>query len=236
MNLKNKTAHKGDIFFILTLCAVLFSGKIYASPEDVASKPVYISASILEVILKHPDTNDEIVIKRNQDRQATIERAYSRVARGKINPMYPFKPYNVETIGELEVIDYLKKISAGNTDIVIIDTRKRSWYSINGHIPLSINIPAKKFRNEYSSMEYMEEIFGILIGGRLLDFTYAKTLVLYCNGIWCGKTPSVIKKLLSYGYPSEKLKYYRGGMQSWKSLGLPVIKNYVKPSDAFSDY
>ena len=233
MNLKNKTAHRGDIFFILTLCAVLFSGEIFAESDDLASKPVYITPGVLEVILKDPDTNAKVVIKRNQDRQATIERAYNRVSRGKINPMHPFKPYNVETIGELEVIEYLKKISAGDSDIVVIDTRKKTWYSINGHIPLSINIPAKKFRNEYSSLEYFEEIFGILIGGKMLDFTYAKTLVLYCNGIWCGKTPSVIKKLLSYGYPSEKLKYYRGGMQSWKSLGLPVIKKYVDHDDSF---
>ena len=29
--------------------------------------------------------------------------------------------------------------------------------------------------------------------------------------------------LLKMGYPPEKLKYYRGGMQAWTSLGLTVV-------------
>jgi hypothetical protein len=29
--------------------------------------------------------------------------------------------------------------------------------------------------------------------------------------------------LLALGYPAHKLKWYRGGMQSWKSLGLTTV-------------
>ena len=53
-----------------------------------------------------------------------------------------------------------------------------------------------------------------------LDFTNAKELMLYCNGLWCGQSPRAIRNLLAAGYPAEKLFYYRGGMQAWLSVGL----------------
>ena len=57
----------------------------------------------------------------------------------------------------------------------------------------------------------------------LWNFAGAKTLVFYCNGPWCGQSPTNIKQLLSLGYPAHKLKWYRGGIQAWKSLGLTTV-------------
>ena len=59
---------------------------------------------------------------------------------------------------------------------------------------------------------------------RLFSFKRAKTLVFFCNGPWCGQSPTNIRVLLKHGYPPHKLKYYRGGMQMWESLGLTTIK------------
>ena len=50
-----------------------------------------------------------------------------------------------------------------------------------------------------------------------------RTLVLFCNGMWCGQSPNNILNLLRFGYPAEKLKWYRGGMQDWEILGLTTI-------------
>jgi rhodanese-related sulfurtransferase len=47
--------------------------------------------------------------------------------------------------------------------------------------------------------------------------------VFYCNGPWCGQAPTNIKQLLALGYPAHKLKWYRGGMQDWKMLGLTTV-------------
>ncbi len=58
----------------------------------------------------------------------------------------------------------------------------------------------------------------------IFDFSDAKTLVLYCNGMWCGQSPASIKTLLSFGYPAHKIKWYRGGMQDWEVLGLTSVK------------
>jgi rhodanese-related sulfurtransferase len=58
----------------------------------------------------------------------------------------------------------------------------------------------------------------------LWNFGAAKTLVFYCNGPWCGQSPTNIRALLEYGYPAHKLKWYRGGMQAWEQLGFTTVK------------
>ena len=55
------------------------------------------------------------------------------------------------------------------------------------------------------------------------DFSEAKDILLWCNGMWCGQSPRAIKGLLAMGYPAEKIFYYRSGMQSWQLLGLSVV-------------
>ncbi len=55
------------------------------------------------------------------------------------------------------------------------------------------------------------------------NFDNAKTLVLFCNGSWCGQSPTTIKELLKIGYPAHKILWYRGGMQDWQSLGLTTL-------------
>jgi rhodanese-related sulfurtransferase len=55
------------------------------------------------------------------------------------------------------------------------------------------------------------------------DFTDAKELVVWCNGPACGQSPRAIRGLLGAGYPSDKIKYYRGGMQMWQLWGLTTV-------------
>jgi hypothetical protein len=56
------------------------------------------------------------------------------------------------------------------------------------------------------------------------NFDGAKTLVMFCNGSWCGQSPTNIKDLLKIGYPAHKIFWYRGGMQDWENLGLTTVK------------
>ena len=55
------------------------------------------------------------------------------------------------------------------------------------------------------------------------NFDSARELILFCNGLWCGQSPRAIKSLLKIGYPSDKLFWYRGGMQAWQLLGLSTV-------------
>ena len=191
-----------------------------ANAEGEKTKEVFISPGVVSVDIIHQGKT--VKLQRNQDREHEISNFYLKTTRGKIQKMYPFAPHAVETIGELDVIDYVKQISAGDDNIVVIDTRTPNWPVITGGIPTAINIPYTHFKKKTTALEIMEDQLGVQVDDTW-DFSYAKTLVMYCNGIWCGQTPAAVKALLSYGYPAAKIKYYRGGINAWKSLGLKTV-------------
>lgn len=171
-----------------------------------------------------------IVIKRNQDTTNKVNPAFAKTSR----PCPPFciQPMHlapgVETIGELEVINYLKKMSEGDDSVMLIDSRTPDWVS-RGTIPGARNIPWTKINpakgaDPISIGDILTGEFGAKEIEGLWDFSNAKTLVLFCNGNWCGQSPNNIKNLLRFGYPAHKLKWYRGGMQNWENLGLSTTK------------
>ena len=191
-----------------------------ANAEGEATKEVFISPGVISIDINHQ--GKAVQLQRNQDQDNEISDFYLKTTRGKIQPMHPFAPHLVETIGELDVIEYVKQRSAGDESILVIDTRTPNWLVFTGAIPTAINIPYTQFKNKEKAMEIMEDQLGVQVDD-VYDFSYAKTLVMYCNGIWCGQTPAAAKALLKYGYPAAKIKYYRGGMNAWKSLGLTTI-------------
>ena len=134
----------------------------------------------------------------------------------------------VETIGELELLSYLRRISTGDEALIVIDSREPSWLR-GGMIPGAVNIPWKRLHFGHADAsevaETLEFRFAAVRQDGLWNFENAKTLVLYCNGPWCGQSPTNIKSLLAMGYPPHKLKWYRGGMQSWKGLGLTTVRS-----------
>ena len=75
-----------------------------------------------------------------------------------------------------------------------------------------------------SARNVLVDQFGARLDDGRWDFSNAKTLVLYCNGMWCSQSTAAIESLLHFGYPAEKLKWYRGGMQDWENLGLTTVK------------
>lgn len=186
------------------------------------SKEVQIETGVLGVDILH--NGQDLEIKRNQDRKAKIMKFYQGTWRGKIQPMHPFKPHPVETIAELEVIGYLESISHGDDSIVVIDSRPQSAITITGMIPGAVQMTSQMFLNP-DLQDKMLEILNVkrIDNSSHLDFANARTLVAYCNGFWCGKSPRLIRALLSYGYPAHKIKYYRGGMQAWRSVGLTTV-------------
>jgi rhodanese-related sulfurtransferase len=132
----------------------------------------------------------------------------------------------VETIGELELLQYLKQATADGT-IMVIDSRDGDWPLRSGVIPGSTLIPWTELHPAHNDPEKIADIltfrFGAVRAAGLWNFENARTLVFLCNGPWCGQSPTNIKQLLAYGYPAHKLKWYRGGMQDWKVLGLTTV-------------
>jgi rhodanese-related sulfurtransferase len=119
-------------------------------------------------------------------------------------------------------------MSEGDNSIVVIDSRTGAWVA-KGTIPGAINIPwtslnTAKGADPISIGEILEERLNAKNLEGLWDFREARTLVMFCNGMWCGQSPNNIKNLLGFGYPAHKIKWYRGGMQSWEILGLTTVK------------
>ena len=151
---------------------------------------------------------------------------------------------DVETVAELEVIEFMET-DYTNGDGVIIDVRTIEWFQ-RSTIPGSISIPVAVFEKSAENPELIEvmeslgaherdrigaiqrivESLGLFDGDMKTDqwdFTQAKALLIWCNGPWCNQSPRAIHALVEMGYPAKKLKYYRGGMQMWQSLGLTTV-------------
>lgn len=203
------------------ILAVLIATSISLASVATASDYVPISKGVKSIDISL--NGDDFVIKRNQSQQNTISPLYNTTHRGIIQPIKLAE--GIETVGELEFIDYMQKAQT-DENIAIVDSRTPGWYE-RLRIPGAINVPFTHFNDKDTAYETIElEFDGELQDGKF-DFSEAKTLVIYCNGYWCPQTPMMIKDakyaLLKLGYPPQKIKYYRGGMQAWVSLGLTVV-------------
>jgi len=216
-----------------------------AGKSAAAGKPVGITPTLSSVTVKHGGA--DTVIKRDPNNAATVIPAFAKTSR----PCPPFciQPIllapGVETLGEVEVLDYLSKMTGGDSSILVVDSRTPDWVA-KGTIPGAINLPwtllnPKKGATTDGIMKVMSEHFNALTRagvdafgvdeaiaagspGNVFDYSNAKTLVMFCNGMWCGQSPNNIKNLIKFGYPADKIKWYRGGIQSWAVLGLSTAK------------
>ena len=106
----------------------------------------------------------------------------------------------VQTVGELEVIAH---IAAGDQ---LIDTRLPEYV-------------------EQGTLESARAIAHTEIEQRAGEVDRTRVAVLFCNGPQCPATPQAIETLLSLGHPGEMLRFYRGGIHDWVTLGLPLAES-----------
>ena len=185
---------------------------LLTTSAQAEQRPVGIGGSKqMEVMVE--TTDGPVTIKRIQDNNATISGDYAKIAR----PCPPFcvQPIKVaegvETVGELELIEFIEQKRG-----MLIDARTEDWH-LRETIPGSVNIP-------YTLMASRLDELGCTKSGTKWDCAMAKQVALYCNGMWCGQSPIAIRAMLREGYPASKILYYRGGMQSWKMLGLTTVE------------
>jgi len=197
-------------------------------PGMLLALDVNITADLPSVKVLH--NGQKVTIMRNQNQDNHINPAFAKTSR-KCPPfcIQPIKlAPGVRTIGELEMLHYLKKMSDGDKSLLVIDSRKPKSAE-KGSIPGMVNIPAYRLdsskTHHKSVQELLEKQFDARYSNETWDFSRARTLVLFCNGPWCGQSPASIKGLLKLGYPAQKLIWYRGGMQSWEAMGLTTVKS-----------
>ena len=196
--------------------------------SEPSALTVNITADLPVVEVMHD--GQKVTIIRNQNQQNTIKPDFTLTSREC--PPFCIQPSQlapgVTTIAELEVLNVLQKISDGDTSLLVIDSRTKNWVE-KGVIPGTVNIPWDALeigKAEPAAMQaILENRLGAKRQGDYWNFDNAKTLALYCNGPWCGQSSTTINDLLKIGYPAHKLRWYRGGMQDWESLGLTTVKS-----------
>ena len=194
------------------------------SAGAVSGLAVKITPEIESVSVQHGPS--KITVQRNQDTSAVVDSAFAKTSRAC--PPFCAQPMEVaegvRVIGEVELVHFMKHDMAKGSG-VLVDARTPDWHA-KGTIPGSVNIPYTDVNlalgaDDVAIADAMEQ-FGATGDIGSWNFSKAKTLVLWCNGPWCGQSPTAIRGLLSLGYPADKLVYYRGGMQMWKIFGLTV--------------
>lgn len=113
---------------------------------------------------------------------------------GEVQPWEPVP--GVVAVGELELIAL---VEAG---ALLVDSRvpdSRSGVSL----PDAVNIPHGEVA------ERREELA-------------ADVVVLFCNGPQCPQTPDALRSLVAAGVEPGRLRYYRGGLHDWMTLGFPT--------------
>ena len=215
----------------VALMGALWTANAPAGDVNIAEGLPYVEFTV---------SGETIKVERIQDEENVLTGGYTKTSRKC--PPFCVQPMHlapgVTTVGELELLEFVKtKVGAGTG--VLIDARTASWYE-KGTIPGSVNIAFTDFGSEDELLlglamfkvgvrkKENSSFFGDLWsnvsgnGDSKWDFSKAKDILLWCNGMWCGQSPTAISNLLKQGFPAEKIFWYRDGMQSWQSLGLTV--------------
>lgn len=151
------------------------------------------------------------VISRIQDPAHELTGEWARTSRPC--PEFCIQPMQVSegvtTIGELELLEML-----ADPETVVVDSRTPDWFQ-SGTIPGAVSIPYTEMTDHLADLGCEIDFDG-------WDCTEARNVALFCNGIWCGQSPTAIRAMIGAGYPAERIFWYRGGMQIWRLLGLTV--------------
>jgi len=207
-------------FFVLMISSSLF----LLPAASYAENKVGITKDLKNLEIKY--AGKTVVIERIQDTKNKLTNGFAKTSR--VCPPFCIQPINlhagVKTVGEVELLAFINKQVKDGSGL-LLDARLPDWFK-KGTIPGSINIPFSILDGGLAN-DHAKKILKLL-GATMKDnqwnFTNVRELMLFCNGLWCGQSPEAIKNLISMGYPTSKLFWYRGGMQSWQLLGLTVVK------------
>ncbi|MDO9526083.1 MAG: rhodanese-like domain-containing protein [Gemmobacter sp.] len=181
-----------------------------AAGTALAEGQVGITKDMTSVTVQTED--GQVEINRIQDPEHQVSGEWALTSRPC--PDFCIQPHSpaegVTTIGELELIAMLQ-----DPEALVVDSRTNDWFT-GGTIPGAINIPYNFIVDQLAQLGCEPDFEG-------WDCEAAKPVALFCNGVWCGQSPTAIRNMISAGYPADRIFYYRGGMQVWRLLGLTVI-------------
>jgi rhodanese-related sulfurtransferase len=162
-------------------------------------------------------------IQRIQDTNHRLVDSWSRTSRpcppACLQPMQ-LAP-GVQMVGELELLDFLDLQVRGDKG-VLLDNRLPEFFNLET-IPSAINLPFGVLQRDNPQLAKVLEALGAKRQGTQWDFQQAKELLMFCSAVWSDDTARAIRALLAFGYPADKLRYYRGGMQAWRLQGFTTV-------------
>lgn len=126
----------------------------------------------------------------------------------------------VPTLGEGEVLAFLVGVVA-NAQGLLVDARMPEDRA-RGFIPGSVNLPYATMVGSVSFKQEILEALGARAAGGVFDFSDAQHLLVYDTGPSTDDAGTLITQLIAAGYPTDKISYYRGGMQVWSVLGFSI--------------
>lgn len=196
---------------------------LFLTALSLEAQVVNITASLGSVDTTH--SGKKVTIQRIQDTSNMLVDDYAKTSREC--PPYCIQPMKVDpairTVGVVEVVNFIKDKVNTNRG-VLIDTRLKNFYELET-IPSARNIPFSVLQNATPAQAKMlfEALGAKSLPNGKFDFTNAKELLIFCNGIWCEQTKRFVVALNKYNYPKNKISYYRDGFQDWKLNGLTTI-------------
>lgn len=197
--------------------ALLLAGAAAAqdsAPAESPAEPPAVRVGITKDMAQASYTTPEgeFTVQRDQTPGARLEGDWALTGPDCppfcIQPMTPAE--GVTTIGELELIEAMQE-----GDTILVDGRTPDWFA-GGTIPGAINIPYTESIERLAELGCEPDFDG------KFDCTNASKVIMFCNGTWCGQSPTAIREMISAGYPAERISYYRGGMLDWRLLGFNV--------------
>ena len=222
------------IFVSFLLTSFIFAEKSNFQSEGVSVQMVDTLGHVKHMVVKRdiPDEckkvpiNNTMVWTGNYANAKVPEACKSTYVHttGNLLPMHLHDA--IDTYGELEILAFIKHMQKDDS-MLLIDGRKQEWYDYRT-IPGAINLPFHHFKERKSfefEFEHALRILGVKINeDDTLEFDNVKTIAIFCNGPWCSQSVAMIQALLDIGYPAEKMKWYRGGMQTWLAAGMTTTR------------
>ncbi len=144
------------------------------------------------------------------DEAVTITRKRTKCApiNGYIQGLVPAP--GIHPVTELEVLKSMKE-----SDSILVDMRNEEHY-LEGTIPTAVHIP-------FSEVTFRLDEVGCEKQGKDWNCSAAKKVYGFCNGPACPQSGIAMKRMIEFGFPADKIYYYRGGMMNWKNLGFTIV-------------
>ena len=126
----------------------------------------------------------------------------------------------VATVTEQDVIGFVQSEVARGAGL-LLDSRTAQDRA-TGYIATSVNVPLELLEPDNPFLADILIAMGAVRNGATMDFSAALPLIVFDDGPTSFDAPDLIQALRATGYPADKIRYYRGGMQVWTALGLSV--------------